>query len=99
MTAWRMAGLLPLLMTAASAVAADNQNSVPMPRESWPATVVFDVALKNCDSMGGKVSGRTGTQFCYIAAADCEAHPGYKVVMRDAFTIGASRLAACRRLK
>ncbi len=99
MTAWKIASLVPLLTVAASAVAADSQNSVALPRESWPATVVYDVSLKNCDGMGGKVSGRLGTQFCYIASADCDAHAGYKVVMRDAFTIGGARLAACRKLK
>ncbi|MGC1413098.1 MAG: hypothetical protein WA864_29635 [Acetobacteraceae bacterium] len=99
MPAWKMVSLMPLLTVAASAIAADSQNSIALPRESWPTTVVYDVALKNCDGMGGKVSGRVGTQFCYIAATDCEAHAGYKVVMRDAFTIGGARLAACRKLK
>ena len=88
-----------LLLAAATTYAhADSQNSVPMPRETWPATVVYDVTLSNCDKMGGQLGAKASRQFCYISSASCEGHAGFKVVMRDAFTIGGSRLAACRKM-
>ena len=97
----RTALVATLLFAAAATHAhADSQNSVPMPRETWPATVVYDVALSNCDKMGGQLGAKASrsSQFCYISSASCEGHPGFKVVMRDAFTIGGSRLAACRKM-
>jgi hypothetical protein len=93
--------VLTLLLAAPATYAhADSQNSVPMPRETWPATVVYDVSVSNCDKMGGQlgVTPRTGTQVCYISSASCEGHAGFKVVMRDAFQIGGSRLPACRKM-
>ena len=92
--------LVAALLFAATATYAhaDSQNSVPMPRETWPATVVYDVSLSNCDKMGGQLGVKASRQFCYISSASCEGHAGFKVVMRDAFTIGGSRLAACRKM-
>jgi hypothetical protein len=95
----RTVSVAALLIAAATTYAhADSQKSVPMPRESWPATVVYDVALSNCDKMGGQLGAKASRQFCYISSASCEGHAGFKVVMRDAFTIGGSRLAACRKM-
>ena len=95
----RTVSVAALLIAAATTYAhADSQNSVPMPRESWPATVVYDVAPPNCDKMGGQLGAKASRQFCYISSASCEGHAGFKVVMRDAFTIGGSRLAACRKM-
>ena len=95
----RTVSVMTLLFAAAATYAhADSQNSVPMPRETWPATVVYDVALSNCDKMGGQLGAKASRQFCYISSASCEGHAGFKVVMRDAFTVGGSRLAACRKM-
>jgi hypothetical protein len=95
----RTVSVVTLLLAAATTHAyADSQNSVPMPRDTWPATVVYDVALSNCDKMGGQLGVQGSRQFCYISSASCEGHAGFKVVMRDAFTIGGSRLAACRKM-
>jgi hypothetical protein len=97
----RTVSVATLLFAAAATYAhADSQNSVPMSRETWPASVVYDVARGDCDKMGGQLGGNPmrGIQVCYISAASCESHAGFKVVMRDAFTIGGSRLAACRKM-
>jgi hypothetical protein len=95
----RTISVAALLFAATATYAhADNQNSVPMPRETWPATVIYDVALSNCDKMGGQLGAKASRQFCYISSASCEGHAGFKVVMRDAFTVGGSRLAACRKM-
>ena len=95
----RTVSVVTLLFAAAATHAhADSQNSVPMPRETWPATVVYDVSLSNCDKMGGQLGAKASRQFCYISSASCEGHAGFKVVLRDAFTIGGSRLAACRKM-
>jgi hypothetical protein len=95
----RTVSVAALLIAAATTYAhADSQNSVPMPRESWPATVVYDVALPNCDKMGGQLGAKASRQICYISSASCEGHAGFKVVLRDALTIGGSRLAACRKM-
>jgi len=97
----RTVSVAALLFAATATYAhADSQNSVPMPRETWPATVVYDVSLSNCDKMGGQLGAKAsrGIQVCYISSASCEGHAGFKVVMRDAFTIGGSRLAACRKM-
>src|ERR1700759_4977740 len=84
-----------LFAATATYARADSQNSVPMPHDTWPATVVYDVARPDCDKMGGQLGGNPtrGQQFCYISSATCESHAGFKVVVRDAFTIGGAKVA------
>jgi hypothetical protein len=63
----RTVSVAALLFAATATYAhADSQNSVPMPRETWPATVVYDVSLSNCDKMGGQLGVKASRQFCYI---------------------------------
>jgi hypothetical protein len=79
---------------------ADDKNSVPLPRDQWPATIYLDVQNANCESMGGKLQGKLGqSQVCYIASTDCESHAGFKVVTRDAYKIGSARLIACHNMQ
>src|SRR6185312_13539694 len=65
----RTVSVAVLLLAAATTYAhADSQNSVPMPRETWPATVVYDVTLSNCDKMGGQLGVTHGLQEAHAFA-------------------------------
>jgi hypothetical protein len=78
---------------------ADDKNSVPLPRDQWPVSVVFDVPSEKCDAMGGTLNAARGPKTCYIPPAKCETIAGFKVVMRDYYTSGSGRLAACRKMQ
>ena len=76
---------------------ADDKNSVPLPREQWPVSVPFDVSVADCERMGGQLTNPR-RPLCQIVSANCEAHEGFIVVMRDAYNTASSRLAACRKM-
>ena len=89
---------LGTLQPAASAQA-DDKNPVPLPRDQWPASVVFDVPLENCEAMGGTSNAVRSHKTCYIPPTKCETIAGFKVVMRDYYRSGSGRVAACRKMQ
>ncbi len=98
---WKVA-LALVTLTALQPISharADSQNSAPLPRDQWPASVVFDVPLENCVAMGGEANAVRGPKTCYIAPTKCETIAGFKVVMRDYYRSGSGRLAACRKMQ
>jgi hypothetical protein len=85
------------LVVIQSRAFADDKNSVPLPREQWPVSVPFDVPVADCEKMGGTLINPR-RPICQIVSANCAAHEGFIMVMRDAYITASSRLAACRKM-
>jgi hypothetical protein len=85
------------LVVIQSRAFADDKNSVPLPREQWPVSVPFDVPVADCEKMGGTLINPR-RPLCQIVSANCAAHEGFIIVMRDAYITASSRLAACRKM-
>jgi hypothetical protein len=92
-----------LLLAAVALVAiqsrafADDKNSVPLPSDQWPVSVPLDVPVADCEKMGGTIINPR-RPICQIVSANCAAHAGFMMVMRDPYFIGSGRLAACRKM-
>jgi hypothetical protein len=80
---------------------AQDMHATVVPPTAWtglPDWIPYDVKLEDCEAKGGTISGARNPKLCNVHLADCESHPGFKVVERDAYRTGSMRLVACRRM-
>ena len=74
-----------------------DMHVVPLPQGQWPANVVVDISQDKCENLtGARIAPGRNVNLCYITTSMCETNKGWHVVMRDAYMIGAARIAACR---